>query len=171
MNDAITKLRGSYWILTVLTALLFAVPGVALLLRVPHFVQDMAHLGYPSYFLTILGIWKALGAWVILAPGMTSPPVVTPNNFALAQRQATLHPQWKAQRLADTFSTGATWLCVQPVARQRLGRRANHRSAATLRHGSLAMQARVDRNQREAVGRTPSRVGLLWQTPPRQSPP
>jgi uncharacterized membrane protein YphA (DoxX/SURF4 family) len=70
MNDAITKLRKSYWILTVLTALLFAVPGVALTMRVPHFVQDMAHLGYPSYFLTVLGIWKILGALAILAPGL-----------------------------------------------------------------------------------------------------
>jgi hypothetical protein len=29
--------------------------GTALLLRVPNFTQNMAHLGYPAYFLTILG--------------------------------------------------------------------------------------------------------------------
>ena len=30
----------------------------------------MAHLGYPSYFLTILGAWKVLGALAILSPGL-----------------------------------------------------------------------------------------------------
>lgn len=59
-----------YWTVTALTALLFAVPGAALVLRVPHFTQDMAHLGYPSYFLAILGTWKVLGAIVVLAPGL-----------------------------------------------------------------------------------------------------
>jgi uncharacterized membrane protein YphA (DoxX/SURF4 family) len=28
----------------------------------------MAHLGYPAYFLTILGTWKILGALAIVAP-------------------------------------------------------------------------------------------------------
>jgi len=59
-----------YWIFTALCALLFAVPGMALLLRVPHFTDDMAQLGYPSYFLTILGVWKLLAVVAILAPGL-----------------------------------------------------------------------------------------------------
>lgn len=29
----------------------------------------MAHLGYPLYFLTLLGVWKVLGAVAILVPG------------------------------------------------------------------------------------------------------
>jgi uncharacterized membrane protein YphA (DoxX/SURF4 family) len=57
-----------YWVSTALTAALFAVPGAALLAHVPHFVQDMAHLGYPEYFLRILGVWKVLGAVIILSP-------------------------------------------------------------------------------------------------------
>lgn len=65
-----TKNITGYWIVTTFTALLFAVPGTALLLHVPHFTQDMAHLGYPGYFLAILGIWKILGGLVILAPRM-----------------------------------------------------------------------------------------------------
>jgi uncharacterized membrane protein YphA (DoxX/SURF4 family) len=60
----------AYWIFTALAALLFAVPGAALLLRVPHFTKDMAQLGYPTYFLTILGAWKLLGAIAILSPGL-----------------------------------------------------------------------------------------------------
>jgi uncharacterized membrane protein YphA (DoxX/SURF4 family) len=59
-----------YWIFTALAALLFAVPGVALLMRIPHFTEDMAQLGYPSYFLTSLGIWKLLGVFAILVPGL-----------------------------------------------------------------------------------------------------
>ncbi len=69
MSEAASKARKpGYWIATVLIALLFAVPGAALLARVPHFVQDMTHLGYPGYFLMILGVWKVLGAATILAP-------------------------------------------------------------------------------------------------------
>lgn len=64
-----TKLRGlAYWGSTALLAALFAVPGAALLARAPHFVHDMTHLGYPDYFLPLLGVWKVLGAVVILAP-------------------------------------------------------------------------------------------------------
>ena len=57
-----------YWIATVSITALFAVPGAALLARVPHFTEDMSHLGYPGYFLAILGVWKVLGAATVLAP-------------------------------------------------------------------------------------------------------
>jgi hypothetical protein len=64
-----SKLRRlAYWGSTVLSAALFAIPGAALLARAPHFVDDMAHLGYPGYVLPLLGVWKLLGAVVILAP-------------------------------------------------------------------------------------------------------
>jgi uncharacterized membrane protein YphA (DoxX/SURF4 family) len=59
-----------YWVTTVLAALLFTVPGIGLLGRMPHFTEDMTHLGYPLYFLTILGAWKVLGAVAIMAPGL-----------------------------------------------------------------------------------------------------
>ena len=70
MDSSPTKNVVAYWIFTVLAALLFAVPGAALLLRVPHFTNDMAQLGYPTYFLTILGVWKLLGVIAILCPGL-----------------------------------------------------------------------------------------------------
>jgi hypothetical protein len=28
----------------------------------------MTHLGYPAYFMIILGVWKLLGGLVVLAP-------------------------------------------------------------------------------------------------------
>lgn len=58
-----------YWITTVLAGVAFIVPGVGNLTHASHIATDMAHLGYPSYFLTILGTWKVLGAVVVVAPG------------------------------------------------------------------------------------------------------
>jgi hypothetical protein len=63
-------LKIAYWLATIAAALLFAVPGAALLANVPHFVNDMARLGYPAYFLAILGAFKLLGAATILVPGL-----------------------------------------------------------------------------------------------------
>ncbi|HET7885642.1 MAG TPA: DoxX family protein [Bradyrhizobium sp.] len=69
MGEARTWTNLVYWVSTGLTAALFAAPGFALLTRNPHFVADMTRLGYPAYFLPFLGIWKILGAIVIVAPG------------------------------------------------------------------------------------------------------
>src|SRR6516162_3743239 len=57
-----------YWATTVATAALFAVPGAALVAQVPHFAAEMGRLGYPGYFLLLLGAFKVAGAAVILAP-------------------------------------------------------------------------------------------------------
>lgn len=68
MDGPRTKNVIAYWVFTILAALFFAVPGAALLLRVPHFTEDMTRLGYPAYFLMILGAWKLLGVVAILSP-------------------------------------------------------------------------------------------------------
>lgn len=60
--------RIAYWVTTILTALLFAVPGVGDIIGLPHFVEESARLGYPSYFLPFLGVWKVLGAIAIVLP-------------------------------------------------------------------------------------------------------
>jgi uncharacterized membrane protein YphA (DoxX/SURF4 family) len=62
--------RIGYWVATGAAAVAFAVPGVANLMHAPHIAQDMAHLGYPAYFMTILGTWKILAAAAVLAPGL-----------------------------------------------------------------------------------------------------
>jgi hypothetical protein len=59
-----------YWTTTALLALAFLVPGIGNIIRVSHIASDMAHLGYPPYFLSILGCWKVLGAMAILATGL-----------------------------------------------------------------------------------------------------
>src|SRR6185437_15664289 len=58
-----------YWVTTVLSAAAFVVPGVLNLIHSAHIMQDMGHLGYPVYLPTILGVWKILGASVIVVPG------------------------------------------------------------------------------------------------------
>jgi uncharacterized membrane protein YhaH (DUF805 family) len=58
-----------YWCATLIVAVAFAVPGVLNLIHAPHVAGDMAHLGYPRYFSTILGTWKLLAAVAVLAPG------------------------------------------------------------------------------------------------------
>lgn len=59
-----------YWATTAPLAVAFLVPGVGNLIHASHIASDMAHLGYPSYFLSILGCWKILGAITILLPGL-----------------------------------------------------------------------------------------------------
>ena len=58
-----------YWILTVLVALAMASGGVGELARQPGVIEGMRHLGYPVYFVVILGFWKVLGAITLLVPG------------------------------------------------------------------------------------------------------
>jgi uncharacterized membrane protein YphA (DoxX/SURF4 family) len=59
----------AYWITTILVALPIGSGGGAQLARVPGTVNGFVHiLGYPPYFVTILGFWKVLGAIAILVP-------------------------------------------------------------------------------------------------------
>jgi|SRR5688572_14294663 len=57
-----------YWIATVWLALAMLASGVQQLLHMKSFVDIVIPLGYPMYFLTILGVWKILGVIAILIP-------------------------------------------------------------------------------------------------------
>ena len=64
-----------YWISTVWLALGMLATGTLQLFKVtaegalaPPGVYGITHLGYPIYFLTILGVWKILGAGAVLIP-------------------------------------------------------------------------------------------------------
>lgn len=57
-----------YWVTTLLVVLEMAMGGIWDLLRIQYVRAIMDHLGYPGYFLTILGIWKLAGAVAILVP-------------------------------------------------------------------------------------------------------
>jgi hypothetical protein len=59
-----------YWISTVWLALGMVSTAIVQLLRQQQEVTRITRLGYPVYFLGILGIWKLLGAAAVLAPRM-----------------------------------------------------------------------------------------------------
>jgi uncharacterized membrane protein YphA (DoxX/SURF4 family) len=58
----------AYWVTTGLLALECGVGGVMGALRLSPFSGNMQHLGYPAYFMTIIGVWYVLGGVAILAP-------------------------------------------------------------------------------------------------------
>lgn len=60
----------AYWITTALVAVDFVASGIANLAREPMTMEAMAHFGYPTYFVLLLGVWKVLGGIVLLAPGL-----------------------------------------------------------------------------------------------------
>ena len=58
-----------YWTATVLIAAELGVGGVWDIARIPYVRDLVVHLGYPTYFLVLLGVWKILGAIALLMPG------------------------------------------------------------------------------------------------------
>lgn len=59
-----------YWVATIWMSLGMASSAVVQLMRIPEGVESISRLGYPSYLLSILGVWKLLGVAAILAPGL-----------------------------------------------------------------------------------------------------
>jgi DoxX-like family len=57
-----------YWVSTVWLALGMVSTGVIQLIQKTEEVDKMTKLGYPLYFLTIIGVWKMLGVIAIFAP-------------------------------------------------------------------------------------------------------
>lgn len=60
-----------YWIATIWLALGMLSTGAVQLMKAKAGAggaDSVAHLGYPAYFLTILGIWKVLGVIAVLIP-------------------------------------------------------------------------------------------------------
>ena len=76
--DAMTNLASSaftsryraiaYWVTTALVVFELGLGGVWDILRVPQVRDLFERLGYPQYLLTILGIWKLLGAVALVIP-------------------------------------------------------------------------------------------------------
>ncbi len=57
-----------YWIATIWLALGMLSSGIVQLLKVEEEIRFIIDLGYPVYFLTILGVWKILGVIAVLIP-------------------------------------------------------------------------------------------------------
>ncbi len=59
-----------YWIATLWLALGMLSSGIVQLLNLQTEGDFITGLGYPVYFLTLLGIWKILGVVALLVPGL-----------------------------------------------------------------------------------------------------
>ena len=57
-----------YWIATLWLALGMTSTGIVQLLKSKEEIALMTQLGYPVYFLTIIGTWKILGVVAVLVP-------------------------------------------------------------------------------------------------------
>jgi uncharacterized membrane protein len=57
-----------YWVTTGLLAFGMLGNGLAQIFHTKGFVHIIVHLGYPLYFLYIIGVWKILGVIAILIP-------------------------------------------------------------------------------------------------------
>jgi len=58
-----------YWIITVILSFCIFTGGLFQALQVKGVVEGFKPLGYPVYFISIIGIWKVLGVIAILVPG------------------------------------------------------------------------------------------------------
>lgn len=57
-----------YWVATIWLSLGMVSTGIVQLIQMEEEVQKMNALGYPSYFLIIIGVWKVLGVIAVLVP-------------------------------------------------------------------------------------------------------
>lgn len=60
--------RYIYWVATIWLSLGMVSTGIVQLIPLEEEAIKMKTLGYPMYFLTIIGIWKILGVTAILVP-------------------------------------------------------------------------------------------------------
>ncbi|MFB9844490.1 DoxX family protein [Mucilaginibacter ginsenosidivorans] len=58
-----------YWIITALLSFCIFTGGLAQALQLPGVVQGFKPLGYPTYFISVIGVWKVLAIVAILLPG------------------------------------------------------------------------------------------------------
>ncbi|WP_255950826.1 DoxX family protein [Streptomyces odontomachi] len=66
--SGMTVRQAGYWAATLLVSAELVIGGLWDVLRISQVQEVVDRLGYPSYFLVILGTWKLLGALALLAP-------------------------------------------------------------------------------------------------------
>lgn len=57
-----------YWVATAWLSLGMISTAIVQLMKVEEEVSSITKLGYPLYFLTLLGVWKILGVLAVLVP-------------------------------------------------------------------------------------------------------
>ena len=60
----------AYWASTMTIVFAMFSGGVAELMHRPETINGMKELGYPVYFIMIIGFWKLLGSAALVAPGL-----------------------------------------------------------------------------------------------------
>jgi hypothetical protein len=69
INNAASRSRTIvYWAATLLLGTEGIVGGVLALIQYPPYVAVLGQLGYPLYFMTIIGVWYTLAGVALLAP-------------------------------------------------------------------------------------------------------
>ncbi len=58
-----------YWIITAILSFCIFIGGMFQALQLKGVLQGFKPLGYPNYFISLIGIWKMLGIIAILIPG------------------------------------------------------------------------------------------------------
>lgn len=61
--------RAGYWLTTIPVTAELGVGGLWDITQLQSVRDLVMHLGYPTYFLVLLGTWKVLGALALLVPG------------------------------------------------------------------------------------------------------
>src|SRR5262249_38199723 len=64
-----TTKRIAYWMTTGIVVFAMFSGGIAELTQRPETIEGMTQLGYPVYFVMILGFWKLLGSVALVIPG------------------------------------------------------------------------------------------------------
>ena len=57
-----------YWIATVWLALGMVSTGIVQIIKMKEEVDNFSNLGYPTYLMTLMGVWKILGVIAVLIP-------------------------------------------------------------------------------------------------------
>lgn len=68
-SRASAAVRVTYWSTTILVAFCILSGGVFQLIGARESMEGIVRLGYPTFFITIIGFWKLLGGITILLPG------------------------------------------------------------------------------------------------------
>ena len=60
----------TFWISTILVVAVMSVSGLMAVTHAPAMMKALEHLGYPPYFVNLLGVAKLAGVLVFLLPGL-----------------------------------------------------------------------------------------------------
>jgi uncharacterized membrane protein YphA (DoxX/SURF4 family) len=113
-----------YWILTALICLPMALGGVVDMLQTEQALEITRHLGYPDYFLVMLGVAKLLGVAAVLAPGLRRIKEWAYAGFAFDLVAAIVSHAAVGDPIADSVMPGVLFLilagsyALRPVSRR-----------------------------------------------------